>query len=381
MNKQKLNFSLISTILALAVTSHSASASIVNWQNSQQISPLQGANFYLLGMTNNSILAAENSVVTIPFAGASNAAGQTSIESDSEAIRATLDNNSLIVVVNEVDEDMAVNLRVVDEQNTEYAITINVVNDPTFAIDNYDSSLFTSINIGDTVIRDTRDWLETDYQPMGVQHLSYGRTASLQPGFTQALPTVGQYYSDVGNGLLRRASYSSPVVDSTGQQGSAVAPLAFNIPDGSSISDRGLFLTGQEKAKAVSTMQHRQIRFEPKPSDQEPMQTPTEDDDIVRAKVNEVIGNLGNDNGQENNQGGNGGNDPTSTPVSGGGPAAVPVVPDNSPNPNDPVGGNTPNNNGTLQPVAIPTPATWTLFGLALAGIAFTTRKSPSVVG
>lgn len=366
----------MSTIIALGVVTPSAFASIVNWHDNQNKTSEQGANFYLLGMTNNSILAAENSVVTIPFAGASNASGQASIESDSEAVQATLDNNALIVVINEVEEDTAVNLRVVDEQSTEYAITINVVDEPTFAIDNYDSSLFTSINIGDTVIRDTREWLDTSSQPLSIQHLSYGRTASLQPGFTQPLPTVGQYFNDVGNRMMNQSAIKQPIIVANGQQGSPVAPLALSVPTGSSISGQGLFLTGQEKEKAISGMQHRQIRFEPAENNDQPMQTPVDDNDELRARVNDVFNNLDNDNGQE----GNGEEQPDSSPNTPPGPAAIPVVPVTNTDPNTPAGGNTPNN-GVNQPVAIPTPATWALFGLALAGVAFGTRKSPSVVG
>lgn len=393
MNTKLFNLSILSSTLLLGAT-FSANASLVGINDSKQLYAEEQANFYLLGMTNNSILAAENSVLSIPFAAASNGKGQYTVQSDNSVVEAVVEKETLVIVVNEVEEDISVNLRVAsvhNEHSTEFTVTINVLNDPTFAIDNYDASLFTSVNIGDIVVDDTQEWLDIDSEQFslvssgsasGPSRFLRSQLAGL-PSLNHA-QTPGNYNS--GFGYSRASGTAGSVVNKpSNADNDPVAALALRLPDAPELSKQALFIAGQKKSQAVASLGQRQIRFEPSGNDdgqQQPLAQPRDggDDAQIRKKIADVIVNIANPSGGEGQEenppiggGQQGGNEP-SQPESAvlNGPQVLPVV-NNDPEEDNPI---EPVNNAQQQVTQIPVPASWSLMVLALAGLFWRNKKS-----
>ncbi|OKY27837.1 PEP-CTERM sorting domain-containing protein [Thalassotalea sp. PP2-459] len=139
-----------------------STANIYDFSNKVTGFNSDNAHFSLLGLANNSVLAHENTMFTIPIDDFNQHGRTFEVVSDNNAVSGVVNQNELFVYVNEVDEDVAVTVRVVNTMNiraTEFSLTINVVNKPTLAIDTYAAPQFVSADLGGVIVGETQQWL------------------------------------------------------------------------------------------------------------------------------------------------------------------------------------------------------------------------------
>lgn len=162
MNYQLIQQAKVLSFAALLGLSSVATANIYDFQNKATGFTSDNAHFSLLGMANNSVLAHENSMFSIPIDDLNQQGRSFEVISDNNAVTGVFNQNELFVYVNEVDEDVAVTVRVVSAANvmaTEFSLTINVVNKPTLAIDTYAAPQFVSADLGGVIVGETKQWL------------------------------------------------------------------------------------------------------------------------------------------------------------------------------------------------------------------------------
>ncbi|MDO6427902.1 PEP-CTERM sorting domain-containing protein [Thalassotalea sp. 1_MG-2023] len=152
---------LLSVALLLGYSSF-VTANIYDFQNTSTGFNSDNAHFSLLGIANNSVLAHENTMFSFPIDELNQQGRTLEVISDNNAVSGVFSENELFVYVNEVDEDVAVTVRVVNTLNvraTEFSLTINVVNKPTLAIDTYAAPQFVSAELGEVIVGETQQWL------------------------------------------------------------------------------------------------------------------------------------------------------------------------------------------------------------------------------
>lgn len=124
----------------LGILSLNVCASLVNRLASEQESLDSPINFYLTDMTANNILVVENSVVSIPVDGQNINLADYSVVSSSDVVTVTFEQQEMILTIGDVQDDTSVSLSLVNTQqtnNSNFDITLSVINEPTFALDNY----------------------------------------------------------------------------------------------------------------------------------------------------------------------------------------------------------------------------------------------------
>jgi len=129
--------SILSAVIGLTSSIY-AHGNLLNLEYEPSEIPQNVVNHYYLSGASNNILAYENSVVAIAIDENKGSTGRYIVETDNNVISGIVENNELILNINEIKEELAVNVTVSDQQNFQnkpFVITVNVLNSPTLAID------------------------------------------------------------------------------------------------------------------------------------------------------------------------------------------------------------------------------------------------------
>jgi len=124
----------LSTLLATQ-----ANASLVT-SSKQQKNSDQRLSYYLSGMENNSILAAENSVLNIPIDLNHQFSNNYVVYSDNDTVTGQIQNNVLTLNIEEVSKDTTVSISLISDDESRkvaFSLLVNVLDQPTFAMPNY----------------------------------------------------------------------------------------------------------------------------------------------------------------------------------------------------------------------------------------------------
>ncbi len=244
----------------MLTSSSMAFANIYDLQNNLASFSPDNAHFSLLGFSNNNVLAHENSMISFPVGELNQRGMQLEVISDNNAVSGVLSQNELLVYINEVDEDIAVTVRVVNVANvmeTSLSFTINVVNKPTLAIDNFGTTQFASNNIADVIVGDTQRFLSGFSGGSFTGNFGH----SLVKVSNAPLVDMGAFKNSAPN--VHQTSFGVPIGQSTPMfyQTSKIAPsfasvkaisTSFTQTQNTSFVPSALIALGQEKAKEIA---------------------------------------------------------------------------------------------------------------------------------
>ncbi|WP_448548493.1 PEP-CTERM sorting domain-containing protein [Thalassotalea fusca] len=134
------SFRLVTSAIVLSTLfATQANASLVTSSKHEQNSD-ERLSYYLSGMENNNILAAENSVLNIPIDLNHQFNSNYVVYSDNDTISGQVKNNVLTLNIEEVSKDTTVSVSLVSDdesRKTAFSLVVNVLDQPTFAMPNY----------------------------------------------------------------------------------------------------------------------------------------------------------------------------------------------------------------------------------------------------